>query len=564
MAEFDLCIRGDSKVPDSRFGVKQLSAAGSSDKSNGVSYNHRLAYSGSRQVLNHELILILDFGSQYTQLIARRVREQGVYCEILPFNTPVETISARKPKGIILSGGPSSVTEDDAPRVPGGFYEKLDVPILGICYGMQLIAVDLGGKSEPADRREYGHAKLKVLSGGTRLFNGLPFELDVWMSHGDHVTQLPDGFVSTATTGDVITAIENEERRMFAVQFHPEVAHTPAGSEILRNFVFDVCGCTGDWTASSFIAEEIAKIRETVGDTGRVICGLSGGVDSTVAAMLVHEAIGERQRCIFVNNGLLRADEFEDTLKVYRDTMKLNVTGVDASDAFYADLAGVTDPEAKRKAIGARFIKVFEEEANKGEKANWLVQGTLYPDVIESVSLRGASVTIKTHHNVGGLPEKMDLKLIEPLRELFKDEVRLIGRDLNVPVEILGRHPFPGPGLAVRILGEVTPEKAAVLQQADRIFIEELKTSGLYDEVWQAFAVLLPVQSVGVMGDFRTYERTAALRAVTSTDGMTADWARLPHDFLARVSSRITSEVRGINRVVYDISSKPPGTIEWE
>ncbi|KXJ98600.1 MAG: GMP synthase [Acidobacteria bacterium OLB17] len=384
------------------------------------------------------------------------------------------------------------------------------------------------------------------------------------MSHGDHVTQMPQGFVSTATTGDVITAIENEDRRMFAVQFHPEVAHTPAGSEILRNFVFNICGCKGDWTASSFIADEIAKIRETVGDKDTVICGLSGGVDSTVAAMLVHEAIGERQRCIFVNNGLLRANEFEDTLRLYRDTMKLNVTGVDASAEFYADLAGVSDPEKKRKAIGARFIRVFEDAAKTGEKAKWLVQGTLYPDVIESVSLRGASVTIKTHHNVGGLPEKMDLKLIEPLRELFKDEVRLIGRDLKVPDEILRRHPFPGPGLAVRILGEVTPEKVAILQKADRIFIEELKDSGLYDEVWQAFAVLLPVQSVGVMGDFRTYEQAAALRAVTSTDGMTADWARLPHDFLARVSSRITSEVRGINRIVYDISSKPPGTIEWE
>ncbi|HQZ82086.1 MAG TPA: glutamine-hydrolyzing GMP synthase [Pyrinomonadaceae bacterium] len=514
--------------------------------------------------MQHELILILDFGSQYTQLIARRVREHGVYCEILPFQTSIDTIAARKPKGVILSGGPASVAEEDAPRVSSDLYDALDVPILGICYGMQLIAVDLGGKSEPAARREYGHAKLKVLSGGTRLFNGLPFELDVWMSHGDHVTQLPEGFVSTATTGDVITAFENEERRIFAVQFHPEVAHTPAGSEILRNFVFDVCGCTGDWTASSFIADEIAQIRETVGESGRVICGLSGGVDSTVAAMLVHEAIGERQRCIFVNNGLLRANEFEETLELYRDTMKLNVTGVDASDEFYADLSGVTDPEAKRKAIGARFIKVFEREANKGEKAKWLVQGTLYPDVIESVSVRGASVTIKTHHNVGGLPEKMDLKLIEPLRELFKDEVRLIGRDLKVPGEILRRHPFPGPGLGVRILGEVTPEKAAVLQQADRIFIEELKTSGLYDDVWQAFAVLLPVQSVGVMGDFRTYEKTAVLRAVTSTDGMTADWARLPHEFLARVSSRITSEVHGVNRVVYDISSKPPSTIEWE
>jgi GMP synthase (glutamine-hydrolysing) len=514
--------------------------------------------------LHHELILILDFGSQYTQLIARRVREQGVYCEIHPFNLSGEEIARRRPKGVILSGGPSSVYDDDAPRVEQGFYQAIGVPVLGICYGMGLIAVDLGGKSEPAARREYGHAKLKVLSGATKLFAELPFELDVWMSHGDHVTELPAGFRTTATTGDVVTAMENDSLDIYCVQFHPEVAHTPLGKEVLRNFLFNVCGCKGDWTPASFIKEEIEKIRETVGPTGNVVCGLSGGVDSTVAAVLVHEAIGKRQTCIFVNNGLLRYREFEDTLKVYEDNLHLNVRGVDASEQFYGVLAGVADPELKRKAIGGKFIDVFDAEAKRIGDVKWLVQGTLYPDVIESVSLRGASVTIKTHHNVGGLPEKMNLKLIEPLRELFKDEVRVIGRDLGIPEMILERHPFPGPGLGVRILGDITPEKVELLQKADRIFIEELHNFDLYKDVWQAFAVLLPIQSVGVMGDFRTYERTIALRAVTSTDGMTADWARLPHDFLAKASSRITGEVRGVNRVVFDISSKPPSTIEWE
>lgn len=516
------------------------------------------------KLLHHELILILDFGSQYTQLIARRVREQGVYCEIHPFHLSADAIAAKHPKGVILSGGPSSVTDEDAPRVEDGFYDKVAVPVLGICYGMQLVAVDLGGRSSPAARREYGHATLKVLSGATRLFRDLPSELDVWMSHGDHVTELPTGFDITATTGEVVTAMENKERRIYCVQFHPEVTHTPLGKEVLKNFIFDICKCKGDWTAASFIADEIEKIRSTVGDTDKVICGLSGGVDSTVAAALVHEAIGERQTCIFVNNGLLRYREFEDTIAVYRENMHLNVVGIDASRDFYPVLAGVVDPEKKRKAIGAKFIDVFQAEAEEIADANWLVQGTLYPDVIESVSLRGASVTIKTHHNVGGLPEKMKLKLIEPLRELFKDEVRSIGRDLGIPEMILERHPFPGPGLGVRILGDITPEKVELLQHADRIFIEELHNFGIYNDVWQAFAVLLPIQSVGVMGDFRTYEKTVALRAVTSTDGMTADWARLPHEFLAKVSSRITSEVRGVNRVVYDISSKPPSTIEWE
>ena len=514
--------------------------------------------------MHHETIIILDFGSQYTQLIARRVREQGVYCEIHPFHFSVDVILAKQPKGVILSGGPSSVTDEDAPRVAADFFEKINVPIFGICYGMQLVAVDLGGASEPAARREYGHAQLKVLSGKTALFNELPFELDVWRSHGDHVTQLPDGFETTATTGEVITAIENQERGIFCVQFHPEVTHTPLGKEILRNFLFTICGCKGDWTPAQFIKEEIEKIREIVGPTGNVVCGLSGGVDSTVAAVLVHEAIGDRQTCIFVNNGLLRYREFEDTLQVYKDNLHLNVRGVDASAQFYEVLDGVVDPELKRKAIGGKFIDIFDAEAKKIGDVKWLVQGTLYPDVIESVSVRGASVTIKTHHNVGGLPEKMNLKLIEPLRELFKDEVRLIGNDLGIPDEILQRHPFPGPGLGVRILGDVTVEKVELLQKADLILREELKNFGIYNDVWQAFAVLLPIQSVGVMGDFRTYEKTVALRAVTSTDGMTADWARLPHDFLAKVSSRITSEVRGVNRVVYDISSKPPSTIEWE
>ena len=530
-------------------------------KAGSLTYNRSFIGSTS---LRHELILILDFGSQYTQLIARRVREQGVYCEIHPFSLSADEVAAKKPNGVILSGGPSSVTDEDAPRVETNFYDKVGAPILGICYGMQMVAVDLNGRNEPAARREYGHAKAKILSGATRLFNELPFELDVWMSHGDHVTELPTGFHKTATTGEMITAMENHERGIYCVQFHPEVSHTPLGKEVLRNFLFNICGCKGDWTAASFIKEGIEKIRAEVGETGRVVCGLSGGVDSTVAATLVHEAIGDRQHCIFVNNGLLRDREFEDTLQVYKDNLHLNVTGVDASRDFYRVLEGISDPELKRKAIGSKFIDVFQAEADRIGDVKWLVQGTLYPDVIESVSLRGASVTIKTHHNVGGLPEKMNLKLIEPLRELFKDEVRTIGRDLGIPEMIIERHPFPGPGLAVRILGDITREKVELLQKADRIYVDELHNFGIYKDVWQAFAVLLPIQSVGVMGDYRTYEKTIALRAVTSTDGMTADWARLPHEFLAKVSSRITSEIRGVNRVVYDISSKPPSTIEWE
>ncbi len=516
-------------------------------------------------MLQHELILILDFGSQYTQLIARRVREQGVYCEIVPFTYPLEKILERQPKGLILSGGPNSVYEPDAPQLAPDFYSRIDAPLLGICYGMQLLAKDLNGQVEPSAKREYGHAKLKVTNANAALFRDIRDGIDVWMSHGDHVVTVPSGFEIVASSSDgAITAIENLERRIFGLQFHPEVAHTPEGREILRRFLFDVCNCRGDWTSAQFIREEIEKIRATVGETDNVVCGLSGGVDSTVAATLVHEAVGNRQTCIFVNNGLLRADEFEHTLALYKEKLHLNVRGVDASAEFYEVLKGVSDPEQKRKAIGRKFIEVFDAEAHKIGDVKYLVQGTLYPDVIESVSLRGASVTIKSHHNVGGLPEKMNLKLIEPLRELFKDEVRLIGKDLGIPQEILERHPFPGPGLAVRILGDITPEKVELLQRADRIFIEELHNFNLYNEVWQAFVVLLPIQSVGVMGDFRTYERAVALRAVTSTDGMTADWARLPHEFLQRASSRITSEIRGINRVVYDISSKPPSTIEWE
>ncbi len=515
--------------------------------------------------MQHELILILDFGSQYTQLIARRVRELGVYCEIVPFHVSLEKILEGNPKGVILSGGPSSVYDEDAPNLPDNFFDRVKSPILGICYGMGLMAAAMGAESKPAEKREYGHAKLQILNGDSNIFTGLETELDVWMSHGDHVTSLPEGFHTTATTtGDVITAIENAEAGLYAVQFHPEVTHTPRGKQIISNFLFNVCSCKGDWTPAGFIAEEVDKIKALLGADDLVVCGLSGGVDSTVAAALVHEAVGTRQTCIFVDNGLLRAGEFETTLELFKNTMHLRVIGVDASREFYAALKGVSDPEQKRKAIGNLFIEIFEREAKKLGDVKWLVQGTLYPDVIESVSLRGASVTIKTHHNVGGLPEKMNLKLIEPLRELFKDEVRRIGRDLNVPEEILTRHPFPGPGLAVRILGEVTEEKVKLLQAANRIFNEELRNFDLYHDIWQAFPVLLPLETVGVMGDFRTYERMIAIRAVTSTDGMTADWARLPHEFLARVSSRITSEVRGINRVVYDITSKPPGTIEWE
>ena len=513
---------------------------------------------------NHETVIILDFGSQYTQLIARRVREAGVYCEILPFNTPIEKLKEKQPRGLILSGGPSSVYQEDAPRPKDRLLDSIGCPLLGICYGLQVVARDFGGQVEAAPAREFGYARLKVVDESSRLFVGLPREMDVWMSHGDHVTFVPEGFKVTALTEDALNAIESDARGIYGVQFHPEVAHTPLGAQVLRNFLFQICGCRGDWSPAAVINEQVERIRDLVGNERRVVSGLSGGVDSTVAAALVHRAIGDRQTCIFVDNGLLRENEFETTLTLLQQQMKLNIRGVRAGDLFLEALKAVVDPEEKRKRIGKVFIDVFEAEANRLGNVEFLVQGTLYPDVIESVSVRGPSAVIKSHHNVGGLPEKMNLRLIEPLRELFKDEVRLIGRELGVPEEILSRHPFPGPGLAVRIIGEITEERIRLLQAADRILDEELRLAEFYHSVWQAFPVLLPISTVGVMGDERTYERVVAIRAVTSVDGMTADWARLPHELLARVSARIVSEIRGINRVVYDISSKPPSTIEWE
>jgi GMP synthase (glutamine-hydrolysing) len=436
--------------------------------------------------------------------------------------------------------------------------------VLGICYGLQLIAHKLGSVVKPSRSREYGYARITVIDSASRLFSGLPRELDVWMSHGDQVDGAPDGFHVTARTADALGAFEDSSNDIYGLQFHPEVAHTPLGAQILRNFLFKICGCKGDWSPAAAIEEQIERIRTQLGASGQAICGLSGGVDSAVAAALVHRAVGERQTCVFVNNGLLREGEFEVTLALLKQKLELNIRGVDASDLFVGALCGVIDPEEKRKRIGSLFIEVFEEEAKRIGDVGFLVQGTLYPDVIESVSVRGPSATIKSHHNVGGLPERMNLRLIEPLRELFKDEVRSIGRELGVPNEILSRHPFPGPGLAVRILGEVTEERLGILRAADRILDEELRRAELYSSVWQAFAVLLPISTVGVMGDERTYERVIAIRAVTSVDGMTADWARLPHDLLGRISTRVVSEVKGVNRVVYDISSKPPSTIEWE
>jgi GMP synthase (glutamine-hydrolysing) len=515
-------------------------------------------------------IVILDFGSQYTQLIARRIREFNVFSVVLPCTTPLEKILALTPKGIVLSGGPSSVYDDAAPKADKAILDT-GLPVLGICYGLQFMTHHLGGRVVPAAAREYGHAEVTVVD-ETPLFSGLPATMQVWMSHGDHAESLAPGFRVTARTSNAVAGIADELRKMWAVQFHPEVAHTKQGMELLRNFAVDICGVKQDWTPEHFIASTVAKIREQVGPTGHAICGLSGGVDSSVAAVLVARAIGDRLTCIFVNNGVLRKDEFAKVQKTMREELHLNVVAVDASERFLAKLAGVTDPEKKRKAIGNEFIAVFDDEAKKifeaeksaGEEVAWLVQGTLYPDVIESASVHGPSHVIKSHHNVGGLPENMKLKLIEPLRDLFKDEVRRIGRDLEMPEEILERQPFPGPGLAVRILGEVTPERVAILQEADAICVEEIKRAGLYRKLWQSFAVLLPVKSVGVMGDQRTYAYTCAIRAVESEDGMTADWAALPYEVLRAISSRIVSEVRGINRVVYDITSKPPGTIEWE
>jgi GMP synthase (glutamine-hydrolysing) len=514
-------------------------------------------------VKQHQTILVLDFGSQFTQLIARRLRELSVYCEILPFNTPLETLRARTPVGLILSGGPKSVCEADAPHCDPRVLE-LGVPTLGICYGMQLMTHMLGGAVSSAPHREFGHAVVTVREGERpRLFRELPGELRVWASHGDFVSAAPQGFAVAATSANApVAAMEAPERGYYALLFHPEVAHTERGKEILRNFAYDVCGCTGDWTIASFIDESTARIRQQIGD-GRVVCALSGGVDSTVAATLIHRAVGDRLQCIFVDNGLLRLNEAQQVMKRY-ERLQLPVHFVDASDAFLSRLKDVVDPEQKRKIIGSMFIDVFEEEARTLGHFDFLAQGTLYPDVIESVSVRGPSAVIKSHHNVGGLPERMRFTLVEPLRELFKDEVRAVGRDLGIDREFLIRQPFPGPGLSVRLLGALTRERLDLLRRADAIIAEEMRRSCWYERLWQSFAVLLPVQSVGVMGDARTYEYTVALRAVESLDGMTADWARLPHDLLATISSRIVNEVRGVNRVVYDISSKPPSTIEWE
>jgi GMP synthase (glutamine-hydrolysing) len=517
-------------------------------------------------------VVVLDFGGQYTQLIARRVREQQVFSAVLPCTSSVEDILKMKPAGIILSGGPSSVYDADAPKCDPNVL-ALDIPVLGICYGMQWITHTLGGKVEKAERREYGRAQLNLDDSkdcaASDLFTGIPLSLRVWNSHGDHVRALPEGFRTIGRTENAISAVENAQKKIYAVEFHPEVNHTDRGTELIRNFLFNVCKAEPKWSGAAFIEDTTASIRERVGNKW-AICGLSGGVDSTVAAVLVHRAMGTRLTNIFVNTGMLRKNEFEQTLEMLRDRLHLHVIGVDASERFLVQLKGVSDPEQKRKIIGREFIAVFAEEAQRlqaGEahgEIGFLVQGTLYPDVIESVSVKGPSATIKTHHNVGGLPEKMPFALIEPLRDLFKDEVRRIGKELGLPEEILVKHPFPGPGLAVRLLGEITRPHLVTLQDADAIVVEEIRRAGLYNKVWQAFAVLLPVRSVGVMGDGRTYGLTVAVRVVESDDAMTADWVRLPGEVLERISTRIVNEVTGVTRVVYDISSKPPSTIEWE
>ncbi|MFZ5997150.1 MAG: glutamine-hydrolyzing GMP synthase [Nitrospirota bacterium] len=507
-------------------------------------------------------ILVLDFGSQYTQLIARRIREGRVYSEIFPFNAPMEKIRAFNPRGIILSGGPSSVYDDKAP-VPDPEVFKLGIPVLGICYGMQLMAHYLGGEVARATKREYGRAELLVDDDSDLLW-GLTQKTKVWMSHGDRIEILPEGFsIAGHTDNSPIAAMANREKMFYAIQFHPEVVHTDEGTRILHNFVYTICGCKPTWEMASFIEWAVADIRSKVGNK-KVICALSGGVDSSVVALLIHKAIGDNLTCIFVDNGLLRKGEAEKVRRTFEDHFRMKVIHVDARKRFLDRLSGITDPERKRKIIGNEFIVVFEEEAKKISDADFLAQGTLYPDVIESVSFKGPSAVIKSHHNVGGLPEVMKLKLIEPLRELFKDEVRVLGEELGLPEEICWRHPFPGPGLAIRCIGEITYEKLEILREADAIVLEEIKIAGLYREIWQAFAVILPVRTVGVMGDERTYDHAVAIRAVTSLDGMTADWARIPYDIMGRISNRIINEVKGVNRVVYDITSKPPGTIEWE
>ncbi len=514
----------------------------------------------------HQTVLILDFGSQFTQLIARRVRENRVYCEVHPFDLDLDEIRRRSPIGLILSGGPQSVYDDDAshssPELLG-----LGIPVLGICYGMQLLAHQLGAEVESSTHREYGRAEIEVVEPGC-LFAGLSTRQTVWMSHGDRVGSVPPGFRATAATANApIVGFEDAARGLYAIQFHPEVSHTVSGSEILHNFLFGACGARGDWRMASYLDEAVAAIRARVGD-GRVICGLSGGVDSSVVAALLARAVGEQSTAVFVDNGVLRKDEATQVVHSLRDGLGLPIVAVDARERFLGELAGVEDPEKKRKTIGRVFIEVFEDEAKKlaaeAGGVRFLAQGTLYPDVIESVSVKGPSAVIKTHHNVGGLPEKLGFELIEPLRFLFKDEVRQLGRELGLPEQLIGRHPFPGPGLAVRILGEVTPERVALLQEADAIFLHELRESGWYDKTSQAFAVLLPVKSVGVMGDYRTYESVIALRAVETQDFMTADWSHLPYELLGRVANRIVNEVKGVNRVVYDVTSKPPATIEWE
>jgi GMP synthase (glutamine-hydrolysing) len=521
---------------------------------------------GSDRLAGHDKILIVDFGSQVTQLIARRVREEKVYCEIVPFQKADEAFRALRPKGVILSGGPSSVLDQGAPLAPAAIYDA-GVPILGICYGEQAMAAQLGGVVEAGHHREFGRAEVLVTE-ETPLFEGVwrkGERYPVWMSHGDRVTRLPEGFRVVGTSANApIAMIADEQRKFYATQFHLEVVHTPHGAALLRNFVRKIAGCKGDWTMRAFKEEAIEKIRAQVGK-GRVICGLSGGVDSAVAAVLIHEAIGEQLTCVFVDHGLLRLAEGEKVVALFRDSYNIPLVHVQAEALFLDALAGVTDPEAKRKTIGRLFIDVFDAEAKKLGGAEFLAQGTLYPDVIESVSFTGGpSVTIKSHHNVGGLPERMNMKLVEPLRELFKDEVRALGRELGLPPAFVDRHPFPGPGLAIRCPGEITRDKLDILRRADDIYIEEIRRAGLYDEIWQAFAVLLPVRTVGVMGDFRTYDYVVGLRAVTSTDGMTADFYPFDMKFIGHVATRIVNEVKGVNRVVYDITSKPPGTIEWE